>query len=79
MNRCHDESEVWCGKIDYFADGEPTMDVGYTDCGACLTMVASVGRAASGRLRDLRPKDWNACPIEAHANDCDCQGSAGDR
>lgn len=26
-----------------------------------------------------RDKDWNACPYESHANDCECGGAGGDR
>jgi hypothetical protein len=30
--------------------------------------------------QDLRPeKDWDRCPYEGHANDCDCRGMGGDR
>jgi hypothetical protein len=30
-------------------------------------------------LRAARSKDWNACPYESHADDCDCGGRGGDR
>lgn len=41
--------------------------------------IKDVIRALQMMVEHARPKDWNACPIQAHANDCDCGGRAGDR
>lgn len=57
------------------------------DCQACLRLaLADFGeRVALIKTRQrilgnlARPKDWNACPYESHANDCDCRGMGGDR
>jgi hypothetical protein len=42
-------------------------------------LVAAVERAKSRPVESYRKKDWAACPYAAHADDCVCNGMAGDR
>lgn len=80
-----EESEVHCG--DGLSRWPNTKIVGDVTCGECLRLAeadaAATLRAVTERQRQLgnlaRPKDWNACPYESHANDCDCRGMGGDR
>jgi hypothetical protein len=56
-------------------------------CERCLDAIEANANETSRLVRErrrqlgnlARPKDWNACPYEAHADDCDCAGRGGDR
>ena len=41
--------------------------------------VSDVERALALVQQHMRPKDWNACPFQSHADDCTCGGAGGDR
>ncbi len=69
-------TEVWCEKG---STRDASEDADVVDCKPCLTAAVQFGNEAAGRLRALRPKDWNACPYAAHSDDCDCGGRGGDR
>lgn len=53
-NTCHEESEVWCGKVGYYVvDGEPARKPEEASCLDCLSQAASFGKRAAMRFNDL--------------------------
>jgi hypothetical protein len=79
----YDTIELWCEadtSTARIAGGNgPPDELTEVTCGDCLVAILAYGDMAAKRIRAIRPKDWNACPYEAHANDCDCGGRMGDR
>lgn len=76
-NECHDESEVWCERHDYFRESgyvEPTRDPAQADCPVCLDAAAIFGSAAAARLRELIPPAVHVYPNggREHALSADC-------
>lgn len=55
-NQCHDEAEVWCGKPDYFTDGEPVRNPVDAECIPCLVVLRELGFAAAARIGALRER-----------------------
>ncbi len=44
-----------------------------------LTILTKALEWHKDQLRRARDKDWNLCPYDSHADDCDCRGMGGDR
>lgn len=54
-NRCHDEAEVWCADVGYFADlVEPAIRPEDADCDACLLAAFEFGVSAMRRRLFLK-------------------------
>lgn len=54
-NEGYDESEVWCGLILYYRDGQPVREPHIATCRQCLSEAASYGEAAMVRLKEIGP------------------------
>jgi len=63
-------TETWCGSGMRGAVEDPAD----SDCMPCLVPPRHSGASAPHASRPCARKDWNACPYQAHADDCDCGG-----